>query len=130
MRRNRKRHHLKWEIMPKKMIAPFVVFVFLTLAYWFIDTKCTLLSQEINRQDIAYKRLENERIREQSRWDEKKTPESLRTTLQRHGLAMDYPAATQIVRLDTKGSVAPDQLAVARLKRLAENTTRVVQNPR
>lgn len=129
MRRNRKRH-LKWEIMPKKMIAPFVVFVILALAYSFIDTKCTQLSQEINRQDITYKRLENERIREQSRWDEKKTPESLRTTLERHGLAMDYPAATQIVRLDTKGLVAPDQIAVARLKRLAENTTRVVQNPR
>jgi hypothetical protein len=129
MRKNRKRH-LKWEIMPKKMIAPFVVFVILALAYSFIDTKCTQLSQEINRQDIAYKRLENERIREQSRWDEKKTPESLRTTLERHGLAMDYPAATQIVRLDTKGLVAPDQIAVARLKRLAENTTRVVQNPR
>ena len=129
MRRNRKRH-LKWEIMPKKMIAPFVVFVILALAYSFIDTKCTQLSQEINRQDMAYKRLENERIREQSRWDEKKTPENLRTAILRHGLAMDYPTATQIVRLDTKGGVVPDQIAVARLKRIAENTTRVVQNPR
>jgi hypothetical protein len=35
-----------------------------------------------------------------------------------NGLAMDYPKASQVVRLDSKGRVIPGQMSLARINKV------------
>jgi hypothetical protein len=62
--------------------------------------------------------LENERVREEARWNAKKTPEKLERAMLQHGLDMNYPTATQVVRMDAAtGAPVPGQLSVIAFRR-------------
>lgn len=117
MRRNQKRH-LKTIIMPKTGVFYIVTIVIVALAYLISDAKCTQLGQEICKYEQSYKQFDNERIREQNRWSEKKTPENLDRALLNHGLAMGYPTASQIARVDRRGHLIAGQAIVAKLERI------------
>lgn len=117
MRRNKKRH-LKVIVMPKMGVFMIVTVVAAALTYLVVDSKCTTLGQEICKYEQAYKMFDNERIREENRWAEKKIPENLDRALLRHGLAMGYPTASQIARVDTRGHLVPGQAVIAKIGRL------------
>ena len=104
-----------------------VSIVTVALVYWFVDSKCALLGQEIRKHEQKYAALENERVREAARWDEKKTPEKLERAMLQHGLAMNYPTAEQVVRMDASGRPFPGQLSVARFQKARSVVERVVK---
>ena len=114
MRRNRKRH-VSVQAFPPSIAGLALLMVVLTLGYWFIDSRCNQLGQEIRKHEQKFSSLENERVREEARWNAKKTPEKLEQAMLQHGLEMNYPTAAQVVRMDTKnGQPIPGQIALAK----------------
>jgi cell division protein FtsL len=128
MRRNRKRQ-VKMEFMPKVFVAWIVITVCVTIGYWFMDSKSKQLNQEIRKYELKYDALESARAREALRWDEKKTPEKLEHAMLQNGLAMDYPKASQVVRLDVKGRVIPGQVSLARINKIKGAVSTVANTP-
>ncbi len=99
------------------------------MIYYFVDSKCTQLSQSIGREKARLAALEKERKREQARWEQMKTP-GLDAALRSHGLAMDVARPDQIVRIDAAGKVVPGQISVATImqKRTAASRVAAVNN--
>ena len=126
MRRNRKRQ-VRAHFLPRTAVGVIVSMVTVALIYWFVDSKCTLLGQEIRKHEQKYVALDNERVREAARWDEKKTPEKLERAMLQHGLAMSYPTAEQVVRMDQGGRPVPGQLSLARFQKARTVVERVVK---
>ena len=116
MRRNRKRQ-LHDRVFPGRAAGIVVLLVTLALGYWFMDSKCAMLSQEMRKHELKYAALENERVREESRWNEKKTPEKLEQAMLQHGIEMSYPTPEQVVRMDGSGVPLAGQLSVVRFQR-------------
>jgi hypothetical protein len=126
MRRNRKKRvHAK--VLPPSVAGIIVLVVSLVLVYWFVDAKCGQLGQEIRKHEQQLSALEDERVREEARWSEKKTPEKLEQAMLQHGLAMNYPSAEQVVRMDAAGQPVPGQLALARFQRAQSAGERVAK---
>jgi hypothetical protein len=73
----------------------------------------------IGEKERTLARLEDERVRESARWEEMKTPEKLESALNRHGLAMRYPKAAQIVRMKPNGQPFPGQISLAKAEKRA-----------
>lgn len=86
-----------------------------TMIYYFVDSKCTQLSQSIGREKARLAHLEKERKRESMQWEQMKIP-GLDEALRRHGLPMKVADADQIVRIDANGNVVPGQISVAKIK--------------
>lgn len=126
MRRNRKRQ-VRAHFLPRTAVGVIVSVVTVALIYWFVDSKCALLGQEIRKHEQKYVALDNERVREAARWDEKKTPEKLERAMLQHGLAMSYPTAEQVVRMDQSGRPVPGQLSLARFQKARTVVERVVK---
>lgn len=78
------------------------------------SSSCSHLMKSIGEKKRMLSKLEEERVRESARWEEMKTTESLERALLRHGLAMRYPRADQVVRMKSNGKPYPGQLAVSR----------------
>lgn len=118
MRRNHKRR-VRVEFMPRMAVGVIVLGVTVALVYGFVDSKCVQLGQEIRKHEVTYSALENERVREAARWDEKKTPEKLERAMLQHGLSMGYASPDQVIRMDAAGRPLPGQLALAKFQRRA-----------
>lgn len=126
MRRNRKRQvHAK--VLPPSMAGMIVLIVSMVLSYWFMDSKCAQLGQEIRKHEQKFAALEDERVREEARWSEKNTPEKLEQAMLQHGIAMSYPAADQVVRMDLAGQPLPGQLSLVRFQRSQNAGERVAK---
>lgn len=126
MRRNRKRQvHAK--VLPPSVAGMIVLIVSMVLSYWFMDSKCAQLGQEIRKHEQKYAALEDERVREEARWSEKNTPEKLEQAMLQHGIAMTYPAADQVVRMDLAGQPLPGQLSLVRFQRSQNAGERVAK---
>jgi hypothetical protein len=95
-----------------------------------VDSKCVQLGQEIRKQEVKYAALENERVREAARWDEKKTPEKLERAMLQHGLAMAYARPDQVVRMDAAGRPLPGQVSLLKHQRRSALDRMVLQNDR
>lgn len=126
MRRNRKRQ-VYAKVLPRSVAGLIVLMVTLVLVYWVMDSKCAQLGQEIRKCEQKIQTLDAEYAREESRWSEKNTPEKLEEAMLQHGIAMSYPAADQVVRMDASGLPAEGQLSLARFKRSQSATERVVK---
>jgi hypothetical protein len=120
MRRNRKRQ-LHARVLPHWAASIIVLLVTLVLGYWFLDSKCAMLGQEIRKHERKFGMLEDERLREEARWNEKKTPEKLEQAMLQHGLAMTYPASEQVVKMDGRGVPVAGQQSLARFLRSRAN---------
>ena len=116
MKRNR-RIRREVRVLPRWVAGIGVSIVTLGLGCWFVDSKSAMLGQEIRKHEQKYAALENERVREESRWNEKKTPEKLEQAMLQHGLVMNYPTPDQVVRMDGGGVPVPGQLSVTRFQR-------------
>jgi hypothetical protein len=126
MRRNRKRK-LSVKVLPHWPAGIIVLLVTVIMGYWFMDSKCAMLGQEMRKHEQKYAALENERVREESRWNEKKTPEKLEQAMMQHGLAMSYATPEQVVRMDGGGSPLAGQLSVVRFQRNRNASERVAK---
>lgn len=98
MRRNRKRR-LHSRLMPPSVAGVIVLLATLAVAYLVMDHKCSQYGQQIKQFEQRYAALENEQIREESRWNVMKTPEQIETMLLRHGMLMIYARPDQVVRM-------------------------------
>ena len=92
-----------------------------------MDSKCYVDGQEIRKYEHKLQSIEAEYAREEARWNEKNTPEKLEEAMLQHGIAMSYPSADQVVRMDTSGIPVAGQLSIARFKRSQSATERVVK---
>ena len=127
MRKNRK-HYVQSRVLPPPSVAGLIMLVVtLALVFWVMDSKCAQLGQEIRKCEKTFLERENERVREEVRWNEKNTPEKLEQALLQHGLAMDYPAAEQMVRMDAVGQPMEGQLSLRKFR--AEWTGEAVLTP-
>ncbi len=126
MRRNRKRNvHAK--VVPRSVAGVFLLMVGLVLVYWMMDSKCDVDGQEIRKYEQKLQALEAEYAREETRWNERNTPEKLEAAMLQHGIAMSYPSAEQVVRMDASGVPIEGQLSIARFRRSQSATERVVR---
>jgi hypothetical protein len=105
------------KVLPPAVAGMIVLIVTLALVYWVMDSKCAQLGQEIRKCEQKFEALEDERVREEARWSEKNTPEKLEEAMLQHGIAMAYPAADQVVRMDVSGRPAEGQLSLVRFRR-------------
>ena len=113
MSRNRKRSWLALHLppyVPRLVGVGGVLIASLALVYLRIGHKSSSYSEEIRRLEGQCIELDNERVREETKWNAMKTAEQLDALLVRHGLLMVYPNAGQVVRM---GSAGRQLLAVA-----------------
>lgn len=129
MRRNHKRQ-VRTKFLPVPAAGVIVLAATVALSYWFMDSKSGQLGQEIRKYEQKYASLESERVREEARWNAKKTPEKLERAMLQHGILMDYPKADQIVRMDIAGRPIPGQLALAKFERNKNAGERVAKATR
>jgi len=112
-RRNRNRQLVT--LVPKPVGVAFVVVVSLALVYLWMGFKCSKYSETINSLQAQCVELDNERNREETKWNGMKTADQLDSLLVRNGLLMVYPNATQIVRVSgaSRSSVGATAVATA-----------------
>ena len=127
MRRNHKRQ-MRVKFLPVPAAGVIVLAVSVALSYWFMDSKSAQLGQEIRKHEQKYSALENERVREEARWNEKKTPEKLDRAMLQHGIMMTYPTPEQIVRMDGNGRPMAGQISLMRFQRSRNAGERVVKS--
>jgi len=127
MRRNRKKQ-VRVKFLPVPAAGVIVLIVSVALSYWFMDSKSGQLGQEIRKCEQKYAALENERVREEARWNEKKTPEKLERAMLQHGLLMTYPTPEQVVRMDENGRPIAGQIAVVKFQRNRNAGERVAKS--
>lgn len=116
MRKNRK--------MPKKMsvmtrttvcFGAVVVMLFvMVILNLLASSSCQQLMKSIGEKERVLAKCEEARQRESARWEELKAPEKIETALLRHGLAMRYARADQVVRMKADGTPFPGSPAVAK----------------
>lgn len=81
------------------------------------SSSCKQILKSIGENERKLARLEDACTREESRWEEMKTPEKIEAALMRHGLAMRPPRPDQIVRMTSTGKPYPGQLSLLRAKK-------------
>ena len=122
-RRSRGRHLVT--VVPTPLGVAFVVAVSLALAYLWMGHKCSQYNEEIKQQEAQCTELENDRAREEARWNAMKRPEQLDGLLVRNGLLMVYPNAAQIVRVSGTTQSLPAGAAVLAGGDAARGATRI-----
>lgn len=85
------------------------------------SSRCKRTMDAIGAKERVLASLENDRVRENARWDALNRPERLDRALLRLGMAMHYPKQDQIIRLRADGKPVPGQLSLARLARERPN---------
>lgn len=106
MSRNRKRSWLEVHLppyIPRLVGVGGVLIASLALVYLRIGHKSSQYCEEIKRLETQCMDLDNERVREETKWNAMKTAEQLDALLVRHGLLMVYPNAGQVVRMSSAG---------------------------
>ena len=122
-RRRRFTHPLAY--VPKPVGVGFVVVVSLALVYLWMGHKCSQYSEEIKRLEDQCAELDNEKIREETKWNGMKTAEQLDALLMRNGMPMVYPNAAQIVRVSGASRGLPPGASALAGADLARGATRV-----
>lgn len=102
MRRNRK-HQVHGRIISVPIVGLFVMVVFVLFGYLAVDNRCNARRQLIRDLERRYASLEEERIREEAKWNAMKTPDELEKRLLQHGIAMVYARPEQVVRMHSTG---------------------------
>jgi len=130
MKRNRRIKRQSHFALNTMHFAALVVSGFIMLmAYWWLDTRCSAIAQEIGAAEKGLARLDAELERETMKWNEMKTPERLEIALRQHGLDMNNPAPEQVIKMLPGGGVAPRQMSVVRAQRRNRSeVSRMVQD--
>ena len=105
-RRNRK-HGVRGRIVSAQAVGVSVLVVFVLIGYLAMDNRCSARGQLLKDLERRYASLEEERIREEAKWNAMNTPDALNRCLLRHGISMGYARPEQIIR------IVPSALALA-----------------
>lgn len=116
MRRNR-RKRVNASVLSPFLVGIIVLGVSVMLFYWCLESKCDQLQEELRKHSQHYETLENERLREEARWNSNKMRENIEKAMTQHGLDMKYADSSQIVHMDDQGTPLPGQIAVARFRK-------------
>ncbi len=111
--RNRKRslkNKLSWQSF--SFVGTVFLAVGLALSYGAYINKNTALQKEIDKKRSELGRLDQQCMREESRWNAMKTAENLERAMFRHGIEMNLPQAHQIVKMGKDGQPIRDQRSV------------------
>ena len=92
------------------VIAFLFVMVILNLL---ATSSCQQLSKTIGDEERELERLEEARMRTETRWEEMLTPEKIEVALRSHGLSMKVAKDIQKVHMKADGTPRPGQLSVA-----------------
>jgi hypothetical protein len=118
MKRNRRVKRQSHFALNTMHLAALVVSAFIVLmAYWWLDTRCGAIAQDIGSAEKVLAKLDAELDREAMKWNELKTPERLEAALAQHGLDMHNPGPDQVIKMNADGKVAPRQMSVVRAQR-------------
>ncbi len=131
MKKNRKRTKEMSVVASRSMhIGAIIMALFVIgIIYLLASSSCTQLQKLIGEKEKKLVKLENDRKRASAAWDSLNSPENLNKMLRKHGLAMYYPHAHQIVRMGKDGRATPGQTSLARLEKIGQsNKTRLVSN--
>lgn len=122
MRKNRKRSKEMSVIASRSMhVGAIIMTLFvMVIINLLASSSCDQLMKSIGEKEKQLARLENDRKRASADWDRMKTSENLDRTLLKHGLAMRYPRADQVIRMGANGRPTPGQLSIARAEQRAK----------
>ena len=95
------------------VVLLFVMIILNLLAH----SRCCHQQKAIGQKEKLLARLEADRVRENSRWENLLTKESLDRALRRHGLSMRYPHPDQYVKMRADGTPLPHQANLIALRR-------------
>ena len=98
MRRNRK-HQVHGRLVSVPIVGLVVLSLILLFTYLGLDNRCHARSQLIRDLEKRLASLEEERLREEAKWNGMKTPDELERRLVQHGINMVYARPEQVVRL-------------------------------
>lgn len=119
MARNRKRSR-KMDVMvgqAARLLSVIILLFVAVIVNVLAKSSNDQLLKEIGKKERTLARLEDERVRASSRWDELLSSEKLNRALLKHGLAMRYPRADQSVRMLANGLPDPHPANLAALRR-------------
>ncbi len=118
MRKNRKRTKEMSVVASRSMhIGAIIMMLFvMVIINLLASSSCDQLMKSIGEKEKYLTKLENDRKRASADWDRMKTSENLDRMLLKHGLAMKYPRADQVVRMGRNGRAMPGQLSLARME--------------
>jgi hypothetical protein len=115
VKRNRKRRS---RVLWQPFTGAIGMIVLAYLCYFFLSDKNQALVDEIRLQQQELDRLDKQCVREEARWNAMKSSERLELSMRSHGIAMNLPAARQVVRMDSDGVPREGQVSVAYLRAL------------
>ena len=99
IRRNRKKRRNHGFMFPTPLAGVMVALSVLALAYVWLEARCQALGREIQAFERERAVLEKRRANEEYKWLEVKSLRNLRIVLARRGIAMSWPAVSQVVRM-------------------------------
>ncbi len=132
MKRNKRVKRQSHFALNTMHLAALVVSGFIMLmAYWWLDTRCSAIAQDIGAAERSLAKLDAELDRETMKWNEMTTPERLESALARHGLDMHNPGPDQVIKMREDGRLVPRQMSVMRAQRRYSSTlSRTAQDTR
>ncbi|NLL82938.1 MAG: hypothetical protein GX230_01685 [Lentisphaerae bacterium] len=107
MRKNRK-HQVHGRLVSVPIVGLAVTALILFCGYMGIDNRCHSCGQLIRDLEKRLDSLEEERLREEAKWNAMKTPDELERRLLQHGINMVYARPEQVVRLPTLDTYIAD----------------------
>lgn len=117
MKRNSKRTKKMSVVASGSMSLGIVIFALfvMVIVNLLASSNCDQLQKTIGEKEKKLAKLEDDRRRASAAWDEMKSSANLDSMLPKHGLAMHYPSANQIVRMNKSGRPLPGQLSLVRM---------------
>ncbi len=91
-------------LLSTRFAAAVMLLIFGFIVHAVLQHHCRALHREIGRLESEQRALVEKLARDRIRWNQLKTPGNLENALSRHGIAMGYPAAPQVVHMQP-GSV-------------------------
>ena len=118
MAKNRNRNKSNGPV-PKLLVGALVLGMIGWMVFLIVGSKCNTLIKENSVLKEEHTRLESIYISEDKVLREMyENPEKLNDQIKGMGLAMDFPAPDQIVRIDSTGTPLPRQHSLARFNKI------------
>jgi len=87
-------------VIPTRFATVIVAVLLCLVVHAVLQHSCRALNQEIARMEADQRVLADELKKERARWGQMKAPASLSRALNRHGIAMQHPAPSQMVHVN------------------------------
>jgi len=94
-----KKNHKKFQLPILPIILILIMITFATL-YMKIDYECSDLGKKIINQENELVRVNNRLTRYKQKWSNLTSPRSMQQIIQHHGLVMNRPDSTKLVRIE------------------------------